>query len=260
MHADITRKYRPFPRRPVARPAMARRGHHPRAALVQFRPARRQPGADRTDGRRAQAPLFRSAGADGLQGDRGRLPFRLADRLRLRARPDRRRPGPGRCGDPGPDAIARGFDPPHLRQLEGRQARHHASLQRHRADFPRSGVRPGPRRPDRAGPLRRAPVRRMRRRTAGHRMDLRVFAGNLLLHRTGFRAGGLRGGAGHLATDAGAQGHPQPAGDRRSGDAQRLRRPDRVVLPPSFAPRRRRSSACIRTTTGAPPSPPPNWR
>jgi 2-isopropylmalate synthase len=44
---------------------------------------------------------------------------RLADRFRFRAQPDRRRPDPGRCRDAGADAVARGFDPPHLRQLRG---------------------------------------------------------------------------------------------------------------------------------------------
>ena len=52
--------------------------HRAGAAVVQRRPARRQPGADRPDGPAAQAAHVRRAGEDGLQGDRGRLPRRPA--------------------------------------------------------------------------------------------------------------------------------------------------------------------------------------
>ena len=52
---------------------------------------------------------------------------------------------------------------------------------------------------------------------------------------------------------------PQPAGDRRDGRADRLRRPDRVDAPQPGPPRLRRPAACTRTTTAAPPSPPPSW-
>ena len=54
--------------------------------------------------------------------------------------------------------------------------------------------------------------------------------------------------------------HPQPAGHRRDGDAERLRRPDRVVLPPADPARALGRSRCTRTTTAAPPSPPPSRR
>ena len=70
----------------------------------------------------------------------------------------------------------------------------------------------------------------------------------------------LRGGDGCLAADAAEEGHPQPAGDGRDGDAQRLCRPDRMVRPHYPRPRLASSSACIRTTTAAPASPPPSWR
>ena len=43
-------------------------------------------------------------------------------------------------------------------------------------------------------------------------------------------------------------------------DAERLRRPDRVVLPPPDPARVTSISRCTRTTTAAPPSPPPSWR
>ena len=54
--------------------------------------------------------------------------------------------------------------------------------------------------------------------------------------------------------------HPQPAGHRRVRDAQRLRRPDRVVLPAADPAREHRDLACTRTTTAAPRSRPPSWR
>jgi hypothetical protein len=46
---------------------------------------------------------------------------------------------------------------------------------------------------------------------------------------------------------------------RRDGDAQRVRRPDRVVLPPAD-PARQHGSRCTRTTTAARPWRPPSWR
>ena len=49
-------------------------------------------------------------------------------------------------------------------------------------------------------------------------------------HRAAVLARGLRGGLRRLAARGRPRDHPQPAGDRRVGDAQRLRRPDRVVL------------------------------
>ena len=42
-----------------------------------------------------------------------------------------------------------------------------------------------------------------------------------------------------LGADAGAQGHPEPAGHGRGGHAEHLCRPDRVVLPPPEAARQR---------------------
>ena len=67
----------------VSGPHLAVARDHRAAAVVQRRPARRQPGPHRPDGRRAQAPDVRPARRAGLQGDRGRLPGREPDRLRL---------------------------------------------------------------------------------------------------------------------------------------------------------------------------------
>ena len=68
-----------------------------------------------------------------------------------------------------------------------------------------------------------------------------VLAGELHRHRARLREGDLRRGARRVAADAAAQDDPQPAGDGRDGDAQRLRRPDRVDAPQPRAPRQRRA-------------------
>ena len=66
-------KYRAtVPRRP-ARAHLARPATDQGAPLVQRRPARREPGAHRPDGPRAQERDVRAPGRDGFQGDRGRL-------------------------------------------------------------------------------------------------------------------------------------------------------------------------------------------
>ena len=57
--------------------------------------------------------------------------------------------------------------------------------------------------------------------------------GDLHRHRDAVRGRGLRGGHRRLAARRRPRDHPQPAGDRRDVHAERLRRPDRVVLPPA---------------------------
>ena len=68
------------------------------------------------------------------------------------------------------------------------------------------------------------------------RRALPVLAGELHRHRARLRQGDLRGGDGRVGADREAAGHPQPAGHRRDGHAQHLRRPDRVVPPQRQAP------------------------
>ncbi len=53
----------------------------------------------------------------------------------------------------------------------------------------------------------------------------------LLLHRAGLRARDLRSGAGCIPAHLEEPGDPEPALHGGSGDAEHLRRPDRVVLP-----------------------------
>ena len=85
------------------------------------RSSRRQSGADRADGGRAQEPHVPATHGHGLQGDRGRLSLRLADRLRLRALDHRERRHSRRRRDPGPDPVPPGTDRAHLRGGQGRE-------------------------------------------------------------------------------------------------------------------------------------------
>src|SRR5258708_36351861 len=55
----------------------------PRPDVVLSRPARREPSADRPNGRRPQARAVHDLGGDRVQGDRGRVPVRLTARLRV---------------------------------------------------------------------------------------------------------------------------------------------------------------------------------
>ena len=117
-------------------------------ALGQRRPARRQPGPDRPDGLRAQAGAVPDAGRRRLQGDRGRVPLGLPDRLRLPAPDHRRGAHPRRRRDPGAGPVPPGADRAHLRVPGRRAAGRRALLQ--------LGVRA-------------AAARRVRARQGGHR-------------------------------------------------------------------------------------------
>ena len=117
--APVTLPDRQWPSRTIAQGA----------DLVQRRPARRQPGADRADGRRSQAADVPAAGEDGLQGNRDRLSGGVADRLRLHAQADRRGTDSRRRHGPGADAIARGADRAHLRGARRRRPRDRPSVQ-----------------------------------------------------------------------------------------------------------------------------------
>ena len=87
--------------------------------LVQRGPARRQPGADRPDGPGAQADAVRDPGRHGIQGDRGRLPVRVAARLRLHPPDHRGGPDPRRRDHPGAGAVPARADRADLRGHRG---------------------------------------------------------------------------------------------------------------------------------------------
>ena len=223
----------------VARPAMALAHDRRGADLVQRRSARRQPGADRADGRRSQAADVPAAGEDGLQGNRDRLSGGVADRLRLHAQADRRGTDSRRRDGPGADAVARGADRAHVRGAGRRRARDRPSVQLDVDDAAPARVRPRSRRHQGDRRHRRQAHPRLRREAPRHPMVPRVLAGELHRHRARFRRGDLRRGDGRLAADAAAKDHHQPSVDRRARHAQRLRGPDRVDVPASRASRQR---------------------
>ena len=84
------------------------------AHLDEHRHARRQPGPDRTDGRRAQTALLRTAGRRGPEGNRSCFPIGLGHGLQLRAPAHRGRTHSRRRHHRGADPIAARSDRTHL--------------------------------------------------------------------------------------------------------------------------------------------------
>ncbi len=165
-----------------------------------------------------------------LQGDRGGLPVGLPARLRLRAPAHRGGPDPRRRDDPGADPGAPRADRAHLRVAPRGAARRGAPLQLHvdacSAGWCSAWTAPGI--VDIA--VRAARLCRDLAPTIPElRRALAVLARELHRHRARLRRRDLRGGDGRLGADGRAAGHPEPARHGRDGDAQRLRRPDRVV-------------------------------
>ena len=204
----------------VRRPHLARPRRRPRTHVVCGRPARRQPGPDRSDEPGAQAPHVRPAGPDGLQGDRGRIPVGQPDRLRLRPRDHRRGRRPRRRHHPGADPVPSRADRADVRGLRRRAAGDRALLQ---LDVDSAAPRGVPRRP-RGGQghrhRRRAQVRRGSREVSGHALAVRVLAGVLHRHRARVRQGRLRRGRRRHPAHAGVAADRQPARDRRDGHAR----------------------------------------
>ena len=218
---------------------MALAGHRQGADLVLGRPARRQSGADRADGRRAQEPHVPPARRHGLQGDRGRLSLGFADRLRLRPLDHRERRDSRRRRDPGADPVPAGTDRAHLRGGQGREEGHPPLLQfdldlAARGRLPhrpqgRDGDR-GRRREAGQG-ARRRPIRG---RISSSNIRPRVSPAPSSISRSrSARRSRTSSARRRKAAD------PQPAGDRRDGDAEHLRRPVRMVRPPHLRPRQR---------------------
>ena len=137
--------------------AMAGEGDRSRAHLVQRRPARRQPGARRPDGLRAQAPHVETSSwrwASSRSRSASRPPPRpssTSSAMLIEGGSD-----PRRRHHPGADAGAREADPPHLRVDPRRPTGDRAPLQLDLgAPAPRR-VPPGPRR---ASPTSRSGAR-----------------------------------------------------------------------------------------------------
>jgi len=218
---------------------VAGRGHQRRADLVLDRPAGRQPGSRRPDGRRPETPLLRAPRVARLQGDRGRVPGRVGDGLRLRARPDRGGADPLGRHDRVPDAGAPRADRAHVRGDRGRRAGDRPPLQLDVGDAAARRVPARPRGDHGAGRARHRAVQAARRGDDDGD-SVRVLARELPSHRARVRARDLRGGRGRVGTDGGRQDDREPADDGRA------------VSPGSAATSRgamRPSSRCIRTTT-----------
>ena len=205
--------------------------------------------------------MFEHAGPDRVQGDRGRVPLRFADRVRLRAPADRGRPHPRRRHHPGAGAGARGPDRRTFASLRGARRADGARLQRHRAGVPAGGL------PARIGPASleiatraTALIRELAAARRATDWGFEYSPGDLQRHRARLRAGGLRRGDRDLGRDARAPRHLEPAGHHRDG------------RPPTSTPTRssgctatwpvatRSCSASIPTTTAARRWPPPSWR
>ena len=154
--------------RHAGRPHLARSRRHLGTHVVCGGSARRQPGADRPDEPGPQAPHVRPAGADGLQGDRGRLPFGQPDRLRLRPRDHRTGRGPRRRHHPGADAVQARADRADVRGVRGRTARDRALLQLDVDPAAPRGVPRGPRGGQGHRHRRRAQMRRGGGEVSGH--------------------------------------------------------------------------------------------
>ena len=195
----------------------------------------------------------------GLQGDRGRLPGRQPDRLRLRPPADRGGPGPRRRHDPGADPGPRRADRAHLRVPARRQAGDRAPLQldQHPA---------APRR------LRLRPRRHRRHRRPRGASWCASWPSRWTTPRSSSSTPPSPSPApsstspSRSATPSPTSGSPPPTGRRSSTCRRPSRWPSRPSTPTrssgctaTWAAATPSSSACTRTTTGAPPSPPPSW-
>ncbi len=222
-----------------ARPHLAEPRHRARTDLVLDRPPRRKPGSRQADGLDAQAAHVRSARPARCEGDRGRLPVRLADGLRIRAQADRRGSHPRRHDDRRADAGAARADRADLRSDRGRTARDRAPLQ---LDVDHAAPRRLPAGRGRSRGSRRSgdcavQGARGAERDEGH---VRVLTREFPRHRARVRPRDLRGGHGGVAADAGRADDRQPADDGRGVSAERLRGPHRVVPAARLEPRQHR--------------------
>ena len=254
-------KYRAFPPIDLPDRRWPARVIDARADLVQRRSARRQPGADRSHGPERKRRMFDLLVEAGLQGDRGRLSLGLADRFRFRARDHRRRLHPRRRHHPGADPGARGPHPPHLRG-DPRQPRAPSCMSTTRprrcsAASSSASTRPAsPPSPSTAVKLIKELVPTVPETEIVLQYSPESFTGTELPYAVEIC---------EAVMDA---WQPTPARkmifnlpvDRGDGDAQHLRRPDRVVRPQDQEPRQLHPAASTRTTTAAPASPRPSWR
>ena len=158
------------------------------------------------------------------------FPGGVADRLRLRAQADRGGPDPRRRDDPGADAGARAADRRTFEALRGRQARDRAPLQLDLDHAAPRRVRPRPRRHQATSPStrRQADPRLRARRSRSTDWAFQYSPESFTGTELDFAVEICDAVLDVWQPTPAAQGDPQPAGDGRDGDAERLRRPDRV--------------------------------
>ena len=132
---------------------------------------------------------------------------------------------------PGTHASAPRAHRSHVRSAARRQARRRARLQLDVAGAARAGIQGEQGRDHRDRRERCAPTEGRRGAPSRHRLDVRVLARELFRHRERLRAGRLQRGDRRLEAAARAEGRDQPAGHGRDDDAERVRGPDRVLLP-----------------------------
>ena len=255
------RRYSPFT--PVDLPdrTWPRQVHHQGPALVRGRPARRQPGADRPDDAR-RASCGCSSCWCGMGYKEIEVGFPSAsqtdfDFVRAAHR--------GRPASPTTSTIQvltqarehlieRTFE-----AIARRAAGDRAPLQLDLDAAAPGRVRPRPRRHHGHRRRRRRAVPEVRREPCpGTEVCFEYSPGVVHRHRARVRRRGLRRGHRRLAADARPQDDRQPAGDRRDGHAQRLRRLDRVDAPQPRAPRLGRALAAPAQRPRHRASPPPS--
>ena len=203
MLRDPSDKYRPFPQIDLPDRQWPSRTITQAAALALDRHARRQSGADRSDGRGEEDALLRPAGA------------RSASRKSRSASPPPARPsstsspawsvGPhsGRRHHPGADAVAARPDRAQLRE-PATARRPRSSISTTRSRPPGAAIVFGmiARRDQADRDRRRQDPARRGGEAARDRLAVRIFAGDLLDRRARFLPRGLRGGDGRAAADA----------------------------------------------------------
>ena len=221
--APTTRSTCPTAPGPTASSTARRSGARPTCATATRRSSSRWT--------RAQAEDVRPARRARRQGDRGRLPVGVEDRLRVRPQAGRGRPDPGRHDDRRAHAGAAGADRAHLRgdrgRARGRSCTSTTRPPRRSGGSSSASTRTGsPISPSAGRCSARSSPRRPRPRSSSSTAPRASTAPS---STTRSRSARRRRGVG--ADDRGEDDR-QPADDGRGVPAERLRRPARVVPAP----------------------------
>ena len=192
------------------------------------------------------------------EGDRGRLPVGVEDRLRLLPHARRGGPDPRRHDDRGAHAGAPGADRADVRGDRGRAARDRPPLQLDLGDAAARRLPARPRRDHGARGARHGALQGARRGRPRREIVFQYSPESFHHTELDYALEICEAVAAEWGPTPGREDDRQPADDGRGVPAERLRRPDRVVLPPLLARATARSSPSTRTTTAARPSRPPS--